>query len=128
MLDDAASCADGDWHFARFGGSNSVMQKTAGAILKTVSVTLALAASMGAAFARPGVVTREAFACTSWAAAYAYTLASLTKQGAKANKNCPIRLSAGTKVEIIATDENGDGYVEVSVNGRNWWIDDERVK
>jgi hypothetical protein len=37
-------------------------------------------------------------------------------------------LSAGTKVEIIATDEGGDGYVEVSVNGRNWWIDDGRMK
>jgi hypothetical protein len=37
-------------------------------------------------------------------------------------------LSSGTKVEIIATDEDGDGYVEVSVNGRKWWIDDERVK
>jgi hypothetical protein len=104
------------------------MQKTAGAILKTASITLALAASVGAASARQGVITREAFACTSWAGAYAYTRASLTEQGAKANKNCPIRLSAGTKVEIIATDEDGDGYVEVSVNGRNWWIDDERVK
>jgi hypothetical protein len=102
------------------------MRKTAGAILS--SVTLALAASMGAARARPGVITREAFACTSWAGAYAYTLASLTKQGAKTNKSCPIRLSAGTKVEIIVTAADGDGYVEVSVNGRNWWIDNERVK
>jgi hypothetical protein len=104
------------------------MKTTANAILKTTFVALALAASMGAVFARSGVVTREAFACTSWAGAYANTRASLTKQGAKANKNCPIRLSAGTKVEILATDEDGDGYVEVSVNGRKWWIDDERVK
>jgi hypothetical protein len=104
------------------------MQMTASATLKTASVALALAASMDAALARPGVITREAFACTSWAGAYAYTLASLTEQGAKANKICPIRLSAGTKVEIIDTNENGDGYVEVSVNGRNWWIDNERVK
>jgi hypothetical protein len=104
------------------------MQTTASAVLKTTFGALALAASMGAAFARPGVITREAFACTSWAGAYAYTRGSLTKQGAKANKNCPIRLSAGTKIEIIATDEDGDGYLEVSVNGRKWWIDDERVK
>ena len=72
------------------------MQTTASAVLKTTFGALALAASMGAAFARPGVITREAFACTSWAGAYAYTRASLTKQSAKANKNCPIRLSAGT--------------------------------
>ncbi len=104
------------------------MQQTASAILKTASVTLALAASVGVAFARPAVITREAFACTSWAGAYAYTLASLTKQGAEPNKSCPIRLSAGTKVEIVDTDENGDGYVEVSVSGRKWWIDNERVK
>ncbi len=72
------------------------MQTTASVILNPTFGGLALAASMGAAFARPGVITREAFACTSWAGAYAYTRASLTKQSAKANKNCPIRLSAGT--------------------------------
>ena len=104
------------------------MKTTASAILKTTFVALALAAAMGTAFARPGVITREAFACTSWAGAFAYTRASLTKQGAKTNKNCPIRWSAGTNVEIIATDEDGDGNVEVSANGRKWWIDDERVK
>ena len=102
------------------------MQNTAGAILKAASVTLALVASMDAAFARPGVITREAYACTSWAGAYAYTLASLTKQGAKANQNCPIRLPPGTKVEIIATDDNN--YAVVIVDGRKWWIDGERVK
>jgi hypothetical protein len=85
-----------------------------------------LAASTSAAFAKPGVITREAFACTSWAGAYVYTLASLTEQGAKANKNCPIRLSAGTKVEILETDENN--YVMVFVDGRKWWIDGGRVK
>ena len=102
------------------------MKTTASAILKTTFVALALAASMGAAFARPGVITREAFACTSWAGAYAYTRASLTKQGAKANKNCPIRLPPGTRVEIIAADDNN--YVVVIVDGRKWWIDGERVK
>ena len=100
------------------------MQTTVGAILGTTFVVLA--ASTSAAFAKPGVITREAFACTSWAGAYAYTLASLTEQGAKANKNCPIRLSAGTKVEILETDENN--YVMVFVDGRKWWIDGERVK
>jgi hypothetical protein len=75
-----------------------------------------------------GVITREAFACTGWAAAYAYTLASLAERGAKDNKNCPIRLSAETetKLEIIETDENN--YVVVSVHGGKWWIDGERVK
>jgi len=101
------------------------MQTTA---IKTTFVALALAASMGAVFARQGVITREAFACTNWAGAYGYTRASLTRQGAKANKSCPIRLSAGTRVELVASDENGDGYVLVSVKGRKWWIDDERVK
>jgi hypothetical protein len=102
-----------------------IMQTTA---IKTTFVALTLAAPMGAAFARQGVITREAFACTSWAGAYAYTRASLTRQGANANKNCPIRLSVGTRVEMVVTDENGDGYVAVSVKGRKWWIDDERVK
>jgi hypothetical protein len=102
-----------------------IMQTTA---IKTVLVALALAASMGAAFARQGVITRDAFACTSWAAAYEYTRSSLTKEGAKANKRCPVSLPVGTKVEMVASDENGDGYVEVSVSGRKWWIDEERVK
>ena len=96
--------------------------------IKTILVAFALAASMGAAFARQGVITRDAFACTSWAAAYEYTRTSLTKEGAKANERCPIRLSVGTRVEMVVTDENGDGYVQVSVKGRNWWIDEERVK
>jgi len=100
------------------------MQTTIGVILGTTFVVLA--ASTSAAFARPGVITREAYACISWTGAYAYTLASLTKQGAKANKNCPIRLPLGTKVEIIATDDNN--YVVVIVDGRKWWIDGERVK
>jgi hypothetical protein len=29
---------------------------------------------------------------------------------------------------MMVTDENGDGYVQVSVKGRKWWIDEERVK
>jgi hypothetical protein len=101
------------------------MQTTA---IKTTFVALALAASMGAASAKSGIITREAFACTSWAGAYEYTRTSLTKEGAKANKRCPIRLAAGTRVEMVVSDENGDGYVEVSVKGRKWWIDEERVK
>jgi hypothetical protein len=96
--------------------------------IKIVLGAFALAASTGAAFARQGVITRDAFACTSWAAAYEYTRTSLTRGGAKANKRCPIRLPAGTKVEMVASDENGDGYVQVSVNGRKWWVDEERVK
>jgi len=100
------------------------MRTTVGANLGTTFVVLA--ASMSAAFAKPGVITREAYACTSWAGAYAYTLASLTKLGAKANKSCPIRLPPGTKVEIIATEDNN--YVVVIVDGRKWWIDGERVK
>ena len=100
------------------------MQTTVGAISATTFVVLA--ASMSAASARPGVITREAYACTSWTGAYAYTLASLTKQGAKANRNCPIRFSPGTKVEIVETEDNN--YVVVIVNGRKWWIDGERVK
>ena len=83
-----------------------IMQTTA---IKIILAALALAASMGAAFARQGVITRDVFACTSWAAAYEYTRTSLTKEGAKANKRCPIRLPAGTRVEMVVSDENGDG-------------------
>jgi hypothetical protein len=74
------------------------MQTTA---IKTTFVALTLAAPMGAAFARQGVITREAFACTSWAGAYAYTRASLTREGAKANKDL--------RHPLVRRDQGRDG-------------------
>ena len=43
----------------------------------------------------------------SWAAAHQYTLQSLTPKGGQINKNCPIRLPKGTKVDVISEDDEG---------------------
>jgi hypothetical protein len=47
---------------------------------------------MTLAQARPGVISAETYACTSWAAAHEYTLQSLRPTGGQMNKNCPIRI------------------------------------
>jgi hypothetical protein len=76
--------------------------------------------------ARPGLISAETYACTSWAAAHEYTLQSLTPKGGQMNKNCPIRISKGASVEV--TNEDDDGYTVVTYRGKTWWVDNERVK
>ena len=76
--------------------------------------------------ARPGVISAETYACTSWAAAHEYTLQSLTPKGGRINRNCPIRLSKGVKVDVVQEDD--DGYTVVTEHGKTWWVDNERVK
>ena len=75
---------------------------------------------------RPGVIKAETYACTSWGAAHEYTLQSLTPKGGQIDKNCPIRLSKGTKVDVINDDD--DGYAVVTRRGKTWWVDGERVR
>jgi hypothetical protein len=76
--------------------------------------------------ARPGVIRAETYACTSWAAAHEYTMQSLTPKGGQINKNCPIRLPQGAKVEVV--NEDDDGYAVVTHRGKTWWVDDARVR
>ena len=76
--------------------------------------------------ARPGVIKVETYACTSWGAAHAYTMQSLTPKGGQFSKNCPIRLPVGVKVDVINGDD--DGYAIVTHRGKTWWVDGERVR
>jgi hypothetical protein len=75
---------------------------------------------------RPGLVKDDTYACISWDAAHWYTIQSLTPKGGQIDKNCPIRLPKGTKVDIIKDDD--DGYAVVIHRGRTWWVDGERVQ
>jgi hypothetical protein len=76
--------------------------------------------------ARPGVISAETYACTSWGAAHEYTLQSLTPKGGQFSKHCPIRLPEGTKVDVV--NEDDDGYAVVTHRGKTWWVDGERVR
>jgi hypothetical protein len=73
------------------------------------------------------VITRSTFACTSWAAWREFTSTSLTPKGARYDKNCPIRLRAGLKVEIVE-DDAGGGATAVKAHGKNWYIDNWVLK
>jgi hypothetical protein len=75
---------------------------------------------------RPGMIKAETYACTSWGTAHQYTMQSLTPKGGQISKNCPIRLPKDTKVDVI--NEDDDGYAVVTVNGKTWWVDNERVQ
>jgi hypothetical protein len=95
--------------------------------LKSGLLVVALAILFAApAESRPGVIKAETYACTSWGAAHEYTLQSLTPKGGQIGKNCPIRLSKGTKVDVINDDD--DGYAVVTRRGKTWWVDGERVR
>ena len=76
---------------------------------------------------RPGVIKTEAYACITWNAAYWYTIQSLTPKSGQMDRNCPIRLPKGTKVEVIK-EEDEDGYAVVKHRGKTWWIDGERLQ
>jgi len=94
--------------------------------LKFGSIAVALATLFTTpAESRPGLIKAETYACTSWGAAHEYTMQSLTPKGGQINKNCPIRLPKGTKVDVINDDD--DGYAVVIHRGRTWWVDGERV-
>jgi hypothetical protein len=96
-------------------------------LLKTGVLAIAIAICTSApADARPGVIRAETYACTSWGAAHQYTLQSLTPKGGQIDRNCPIRLPQGTKVDVV--NEDDDGYAVVTHRGKTWWVDGERVR
>lgn len=96
-------------------------------LLKSGLLAAALAiGALASADARPGVISAETYACISWAAAHEYTLQSLRPTGGQMNRNCPIRISKGARVEV--TNEDDEGYTVVTYRGMTWWIDNERVK
>jgi hypothetical protein len=89
---------------------------------------LFLLATMAVAAERTAVIDNTgAFGCTSWAAWHEYTLASLTSKGAHMSKLCPIRLKAGTRVEVIEED-SGEGASLVRAGGMQWYVDNQRLK
>lgn len=97
-------------------------------IAKAALVTLTLLAATPAASAeRATTVSREAYACTSWAAWREYGQASLTASGARANKDCPLRLSARTKIVVVEEDA-GEGASEIRYRGKIWFVDNQRLK
>ena len=96
-------------------------------LLKTGLLAIAAAIfTLAPADTRPGVIGAETYACTSWGAAHQYTMRSLTPKGGQINKNCPIRLPEGTKVDVV--NEDDDGYAVVTHRGKTWWVDGERVR
>ena len=95
--------------------------------LKIGVLAVVLASGMAMpADARSGVIKAETYACTSWGAAHEYTLQSLTPKGGQINKNCPIRLPKGTKVDVV--NEDDEGYAVLTQGGKTWWVDGERVQ
>ena len=98
-----------------------------GTFLKTGLLAALIAiGALASANARPGVISVETYACTSWGAAHQYTMQSLTPKGGQMNRYCPIRISKGAPVDII--NEFDDGYAVVIHRGKTWWVDNERVK
>jgi hypothetical protein len=93
--------------------------------ISVVVIVLAIPAT-APADARPGVIRVETYACTSWGAAHQYTMQSLTPKGGQVNKNCPIRLPEGAKVDVVNEDDHG--YAVVTHRGKTWWVDGERVR
>jgi hypothetical protein len=96
-------------------------------VLKFGLLAAALAiGALASADARPGVISAETYACTSWGAAHTYMMQSLTPKGGQINRYCPIRIPKGTPVAV--TNEFDDGYAVVTHRGKTWWVDNERVK
>jgi hypothetical protein len=76
---------------------------------------------------RPTTISRDAFACSSWAAWREYGQASVTARGARPSKLCPLRLAAKTKVVVIDEDA-GEGASEIRYRGKSWFVDNQRLK
>jgi hypothetical protein len=98
-----------------------------GTFLKTSLLAAVIASgALASAEARPGVISAETYACTSWAAAHEYSLASLRPSGGRMDKNCPIRIAKGQAVDV--TNEDDERYMVVTYRGKTWWVDNDRVK
>lgn len=92
-----------------------------------VFVAVLIAGAPAAAAERITTVSREAFACTSWAAWREYGQASLRASGARASKVCPIRIAARTKV-VVVDEDAGEGASEIRYRAKNWFVDNQRLK
>jgi hypothetical protein len=93
-----------------------------------VAVIAALITSAAALSAeRATTIAREAYACTNWAAWREYGQASLTARGARPSAACPIRLAAGTNV-VVLDEDSGEGASEIRYRGKNWFVDNQRLK
>jgi hypothetical protein len=109
-------------------GKAEILEASMTRVLLKIGVLVIVLAirTMTSADARPGMIRAETYACTAWGAAHAYTMQSLTPKGGQINKNCPIRLPVGTKVDVV--NEDDDGYAVVTHRGKTWWVDGERVR
>ncbi len=95
---------------------------------KVATIVVVLIAGNPAASAeRMATISREAFACVSWAAWHEYGLASLTARGARMGKSCPLRLAAGTKV-VVVDEDAGAGASEIRFRRQNWFVDSQRLR
>ena len=88
-----------------------------------------LVAGTGSATAaeRNTTISRDAVICVSWAAWHEYGLASLSRKGARTSRLCPRRLPAGTKVTLIE-DDAGEGSSRIRYGGREWFVDNQRLR
>jgi len=89
---------------------------------------LAMASGSGVnAAERKTSLSRETFACVSWAAWHDYTQASLTAKGARASKLCPLRIPGKSTVTVMDEDA-GEGATEVLYQDKHWFIDADTLK
>jgi len=89
-------------------------------------VTSLLAYAPVLAAERATKVSRDAYACVSWAAWHEYGLASLRPRGARMSKSCPLRLTPGTRVVVLEEDA-GAGASEIRYRNANWFVDNQAL-
>ena len=78
------------------------------------------------ALAKTVTVTQATPACTSWAGWHEWLLASLRPKGARLNKNCPLSIDKGEKVEVIEADD-GEGAATIRWHGKTWYTHADRL-
>ncbi len=91
-----------------------------------VIVAALLAGTSAWSAEREMTISREVFACTSWAGWHEYGLASLTARGARMNRHCPIRIAAKTKV-VVVDEDAGEGASEIRYQGKSWFVDSQQL-
>lgn len=94
--------------------------------MQALVVAVVTLTAVPAAAERTTTVRRDAYACTMWAAWREYGLASLSPQGGRSSKLCPIRIAPGTEV-VIVEDDDGYGAAEIRFRGKNWFVDSGRL-
>jgi len=87
---------------------------------------LAIMLSCAPAFAKTVRVTQMTPACTSWPGWHEWLLASLRPKGARLNKNRPLSIDKGEKVEVIEADD-GEGAATIRWRGKIWFTHADRL-